>query len=49
MTILALTTPDPRFNPEHPVTINGYLYVPTADRGVGVPVPQPERPTQEAP
>lgn len=34
---IALTTPDPRFDPTQPVTVNGYRYVP--ERG---PVAQPD-------
>jgi hypothetical protein len=31
MSVLALTTGDPRFDPQEPVTINGYRYVPAPE------------------
>ena len=41
MSLLALSTPDPAFDPAKPLTVNGYLYVPAADHGVGVPPREP--------
>ena len=32
----SITTPDPRFDPNEPVRVNGYLYLPAAEApGVG--------------
>ena len=43
-----LTTGDPRFNPDKPVTVNGYLYLPPSERRQKiVPGRTPNKPVVE--